>query len=118
MLIDNVQKDRDAFVDDYNNDFFSELSDQDASVIVGGFRITNDTNRNIVFYSFGETQEPQRNSLRPGSRRNISGDYVLYDSRLGPGYAPVIEQLGDGSHRFSSRGNRLSTIGDSANFRA
>jgi hypothetical protein len=114
-VIENLQKHRNAFGDDDNNGFFGELSDQEASVIAGGFSITNDTNKNLAFYSFGETQEPQRHILASGQKGNFAGDYILYDSTIGPGYVPVTQQLGDGSYRFSNRNNRLSILGVTAN---
>jgi len=100
-----------------NDDLVSELTDFEASISCGGFRVTNDTNRDLVFYTWGENAEPRRRTLNPGQSRSYNQQYVLYDRRLGPGFVPTIsQQLSDnGSYRFSRTGNQLSLLGGSAN---
>lgn len=102
-----------------NHDLVSELTDVEASISCGGFRITNDTNRDLVFYTWGENvNNPQRQNLNPGQSGSYNQQYVLYDSRLGAGFVPRISQQlsDDASYRFSSTGNQLSIQGAGGNF--
>jgi hypothetical protein len=100
-----------------NDDLVSELTDFEACISCGGFRITNDTNRDLVFFTWGEDVEPRRRTLNAGESGSYNQQYVLYDRRLGPGFVPTISQQlsGNASYRFSSAGNQLSLLGGSAN---
>ena len=102
---------QDGFLSIGNESLLSDLNCHEASLYTGGFKITNDTNLDVVFYPFDDTKNPTRQTLSPDQSNNFDTGYVLYSNVIN-GYNPTIAKLKeDGSYRFRRQGNEIAITG-------
>ncbi|MBD2245156.1 hypothetical protein [Nostoc sp. FACHB-888] len=83
MLKTTSQTEKDSFsitFDDLDENSLSELSSDEASEILGGFTVINDTNSTKAFYNFGASVLAERQVLQPGQSADYDGEYILYNS--------------------------------------
>ncbi|MEH2318347.1 hypothetical protein [Nostoc sp.] len=66
--------------DDLDQNCLSELSSNEASEIIGGFTVNNDSGSTKSFYTFGQFVQPKRQVLQPEQSGNYNGEYILYSS--------------------------------------
>ncbi|MBW4423780.1 MAG: hypothetical protein KME50_04755 [Nostoc desertorum CM1-VF14] len=111
MLKTTSQTEKDSFsitFDDLDENSLSELSSDQASEIIGGGEVINDTNATRVFYDFGPNKVPERQALQPGETLDFDGQYILYNSSR-TGFVPQLSRrLGpDDFVSFRQEGNRI-----------
>jgi hypothetical protein len=82
-----------------------ELTSHEASLVSGGFEITNDTTGTRAFFPFSASSVPTRKTLAPGASGTYTGDYVLFNSTKS-GFNPVIQPAA-GSLSFAEEGNSI-----------
>ncbi|MEH2410116.1 hypothetical protein [Nostoc sp.] len=83
MLKTTYKTGKDVFsirFDDLDQNCLSELSSNEASEIIGGFTINNDSGSTRSFYTFGEFVSPKRHVLQPEQSGTYNGEYILYSS--------------------------------------
>lgn len=98
---------------------FTELTPEEASIISGGFRILNDTDKKIYFYTLDDQFDPQRQSVDPNGESSFTGDYVLYDKTPGVDFNPILAEVsGDKLYRFNVADNELKLTSGYQHYRA
>ncbi|MCC5654879.1 hypothetical protein LC609_34975 [Nostoc sp. XA013] len=83
MLKTTSQTEKDSFsitFDDLDENSLSELSSDEASEILGGFTVINDSGETRAFYNFGASVLAERQVLQPGESADYDGEYILYNS--------------------------------------
>ncbi len=111
MLEKTCSKNTIYFLNDSVEDLLEELSCNETSVLVGGFRITNNTDRTQTFYPFSSTVPLERNVLQPGSSKDTSGNYILFNSSRNS-YVPKLQEVDPtGQYQFGTQGNQTFVSG-------
>ncbi|MBE9002039.1 hypothetical protein IQ274_28510 [Nostoc sp. LEGE 12447] len=82
-----------------------ELTSHEASLVSGGFEITNDTRGTRTFFPFSASSVPTRRTLAPGASGTYTEDYVLFNSTKN-GFNPVV-QPASGSLSFAEEDNSI-----------
>ncbi|MHC5774427.1 hypothetical protein [Nostoc sp.] len=77
--------------DDLDDNSLSELSSNEASEIIGGFTVINNSGSTRGFYNFGQNVVPTQELLQPGQTGSYNGEYILYSSSTAQ-FAPVLSQ--------------------------
>ncbi|HCQ20055.1 hypothetical protein RI030_09060 [Aphanizomenon flos-aquae NRERC-008] len=100
---------KDAPVIDFNANWLSELSSEQAADIVGGFTLTNNTEAPRTFYNFGEKLPLQQQTLKPGESGTYPGEFLLYNSSVSnSGISPAIfKPDSSGSFSLNQSGNKI-----------
>lgn len=83
MLKATSQTEKESFsitFDDLDENSLSELSSDEASEIIGGFTVINDSGETRAFYNFGASVLAERQVLQPGESADYDGEYILYNS--------------------------------------
>ncbi len=95
--------------DDLDDDSLSELNSDEASEIIGGFTVNNDSGSTRSFYNFGAFVQPQRQVLQPGESGDYNGEYILYNSSK-TAFEPTLSSKLDSDEvvRFQLDGNRIA----------
>ncbi len=80
----------------------SDLSSDEASVIIAGFSVTNSLTGQKSFYTLSATQPPTSHLLNSGASGTYTGSHILYNSSLSE-YKPVLKSIDDpnGSYSFT-----------------
>jgi hypothetical protein len=82
---------KDSSLIGFDKNCLSELSSEQASNIVGGFTLKNNTQSPRIFYNFGEKLPVQQQTLKPGETGTYPGEYLLYNSSTAqPGISPAV----------------------------
>jgi hypothetical protein len=112
MLDIGYKNNQDGFLSICNESLLSELNLHEASLYAGGFKLTNDTDLDVVFYPFDDTTDPTRETLFPNTTKSFDTGYVLYSNVIN-GYNPtvVVKLKGNGSYRFRRKGNEIGITG-------
>ncbi|MEH2413683.1 hypothetical protein [Nostoc sp.] len=101
-----------SFVNNHNNNLLYELSVDEASVIIGGYTLVNNTNGRQYFSTLGPTRFPKNRDLVPGGEDNYPGqeNYILYREKDDP-FTPVIFPVDDpeGTYEFAAQ-NGVTSI--------
>ncbi|MEH2183631.1 hypothetical protein [Nostoc sp.] len=79
---------------DLNDNLLSELSFDEASEIMGGFTVTNNSGSTRGFYNFGQSVLPQQQVLQPGQSGSYNGEYILYNSSTTQFKPALSQELG------------------------
>ncbi|WP_375478307.1 hypothetical protein [uncultured Nostoc sp.] len=121
MLQTTSKAGKDSFsisFDNQDDNLLSELSYDEASEIMGGFTVTNNSGSTRGFYNFGQNVVPQQQVLQPGQSGNYNGEYILYNSSITQFKPALSQQLGaTDTVSFTLQGDTvvaakpLSTIG-------
>jgi hypothetical protein len=94
-----------------NEDLFHELSCDEASTIVGGFLLKNDTDKTQTFYPFAANIERQREVLQPGGSGNYAGSFVDYNSSR-TDFIPATATVDpNGQYHFITQGDMTRLVG-------
>ncbi|MEH2296835.1 hypothetical protein [Nostoc sp.] len=94
MLKTTSKTGKDSFsirFDDLDENCLSELSCNEASEIIGGFTVINDSGATKGFYNFGALVSPQAEVLQPGQSATYNGEYILYNSSTTQ-FQPTLSQ--------------------------
>jgi hypothetical protein len=95
------QTKKDTSLNAFDENCLSELSSEQASNIVGGFTLKNNTEAPRIFYNFGEKSPLQQQTLKPGESGTYPGEFLLYNSSAGSsGLSPAVFKA-DPSGTFS-----------------
>ncbi len=101
--------------DDLDDNSLSELSADEASEIIGGFTVINDSGETRAFYNFGASVLAERQVLQPGETADYDGEYILYNSSRTRFEPTLSERLApDDFVSFRRQGNNtivLNTTG-------
>ncbi len=103
------QTEKDASLIGFDENCLSELSSEQASNIVGGFTLKNNTGSPRIFYNFGEKLPLQQQTLKPGESGTYPGEFLLYNSSASkPGISPAIFKADpSGSFSLNQSGTKI-----------
>ena len=112
MLQENFttsQKGIDASLIGFDESCLSELSSEQASNIVGGFTLKNNTEAPRIFYNFGEKSPLKQQTLQPGESGTYPGEFILYNSSASkPGISPAVFKADpSGSFSLNQSGTKI-----------
>ncbi|MDZ8187732.1 MAG: hypothetical protein RMX96_23130 [Nostoc sp. ChiSLP02] len=95
--------------DGLNENSLSELSSDEASEIMGGFTIRNDSGSTRRFFIFGAFLDPEVQLLQPGETGDYDGEYILYNSSR-TSFSPTLSSRinPDDALRFERQGNKIA----------
>ncbi|MDZ8238918.1 MAG: hypothetical protein RMZ69_17535 [Nostoc sp. ChiQUE01a] len=89
---------------DTNNDLFTDLSSEEASVFTGGYRLGNISGTTQEFATLGQTAGINKRTLYGGNEIEIDPreNYILYFEKLNP-FTPKLFTVEDtgGRYRFN-----------------
>jgi hypothetical protein len=112
MLKTTSQTEKDSFsitFDDLDENSLSELSSDEASEVLGGFKIRNDSGSSRRFYTFGAFVDPKVQLLQPGETGDYDGEYILFNSSRTAFRPTLSSKLGsDDIVRFALEGDRIA----------
>jgi len=103
------QTEKDATLISFEENCLSELSSEQASNIVGGFTLKNNTEAPRIFYSFGEKLPLKQQTLQPGESGTYPGEFLLYNSSAStPGISPAVFKADpSGSFSLNQSGTKI-----------
>ena len=103
------QTEKDATLISFEENCLSELSSEQASNIVGGFTLRNNTEAPRTFYNFGENLPLKQQTLQPGESGTYQGEFLLYNSSASkPGISPAVFKADpSGSFSLNQSGTKI-----------
>lgn len=112
------QAKKDSHSVDFDKNWLSELSSEEASSVVGGFQVVNDSGGTRRFYNFGANLVPQSQTLQPDQQGDYQGEYILYNTSQ-TGFEPALVKVDPTkTASFVLKGDAVSVDTDRKIFRA